>query len=191
MIEYVVDEILECRRRAPGYLQTKPFLAVKTVFFISSIIVPYLAPIRIALLYALASLIPLAILRLKRCIVYVSLSGATIYLFMVLVAYVFGGDISYATRGVLVAVSTLSASITFFASTKPSVFKRLWYLYLLMIIFGDVLREVRDVATVYRARGSKGLRHCLEVYIASLILALRRVEALADSLRARGIEVTE
>jgi energy-coupling factor transporter transmembrane protein EcfT len=54
-----------------------------------------------------------------------------------------------------------------------------------------VLREVIDIATVYKARGSEGLKYWLQVATASIITSLARAQVLADALKARGVEITE
>lgn len=191
MLLSVALEILDYRCRAARILSTRPALYIKLVLLIASITIPLLSSERIALLFIASILLLLLALGLKLTVAYIAISTLLLYTTLLASAIIFRGSIESVTMFTLTAASTLSTFIFVFATTRTSVVKRILTLYLLLIVFSSVLREVIDIATVYKAKGSSGLRYWLQVVIASIAIALTRVQNLADSLRARGIEVTE
>jgi hypothetical protein len=187
----VALEVLDCRRRAPRILSTRFALYTKLALIIISIVLPLITSLTVSLLYTASIMILLLALGLKLTVLYIVLSLSTLYIVLLASAIAFGGSVESVTRFTIIAASTLPTFILVFATTRPSALRRIPALYLLLVIFSSVLREVVDVATVYRAKGSSGMRYWLQVVVALIAVALIRTQNLADSLRARGVEVTE
>ncbi|MEM0027038.1 MAG: hypothetical protein QXT53_04380 [Ignisphaera sp.] len=191
MILSVVQEVLGYRVKAPRIAFSKWFSIAKIVLFILSIVVPVVAPTAASLGLVTSLVILLAVLGLRRSAVYTVFTAAILYLIMFSTAFLFHGDLERITRLTLLASSSLSTIILIASTTKPSMLRRWPTLYLFSIVFANTLKEVVDIATVYRARGSRGLRYVLQVVVASIAMAIARTSTLVDSLKARGIEVTE
>ena len=191
MILSVVQEVLGYRVRAPRTVFSKWFSIAKIVLFILSIVVPVVAPPAASLGLATSLVILLAALGLRRSAVYTVFTATVLYLILFSTAFLLHGDLERVTRLTLLASSTLSTMILIASTTKPSMLRRWPTLYLFSIVFASTLREVVDIATVYRAKGSGGLRYVLQVIVASMAMSIARTSTLVDSLKARGVEVTE
>lgn len=189
MILSVVNEVLELKERAPKWLLRDELVYAKVALFVVSIFVPFLLPLWLALLYLSLLLAALAIVGLRLTALYVVATFLLLYLSMALSAAFLGGSLEGVGRFSATAASTLSAFLLFLSTTKPSSLRRWAPLYLLWVIFNDVLREVVDISIVFKAKGSSGLKYWLRVITASIAASLSRAEALRDSLRARGVEL--
>jgi len=185
----VLREVVEYRYRAPrALLSTRAFM-VKLALLVISIVVSLTQPLDIVIMYVVALLAVLLVLKLWRTALYVVFSVVVLYISMLLCAVILHGDLIRVSRFVLVAASTLPVLVLLASTTNPSDFRKIPALYLLLVVFNSVLREILDVATVYRARGVEGLNYWLRVIIASITLSFSRSTMLVDSLRSRGIEV--
>ncbi|MEM3959653.1 MAG: hypothetical protein QW200_04950, partial [Ignisphaera sp.] len=187
----MVQEVLGYRVKAPRIVFSKWFSIAKIALFILSIAVPVVAPTAVSLGLVASLVILLAVLGLRRSAVYTVFTAAILYLIMFSTAFLLHGDLERITRLTLLASSSLSTIILIASTTKPSMLRRWPTLYLFSIVFANTLKEVVDIATVYRARGSGGLRYVLQVVVASMAMSIARTSTLVDSLKARGIEVTE
>jgi len=187
----VASEILEQRSRTHPKLSSREAVYLKLVLFAASIAIPLLLPPPAATAFATTMLILLVALGLRLTALYILFSSALLYTVMTLSALLLSGNPHTVTRFCLVAMSTLSTFTLLVATTRPSALKKITLLYLTSILFSNVLREVIDIATVYKARGSEGLKYWLQVATASIITSLARAQVLADALKARGVEITE
>lgn len=190
MIESVVEEVLEGRRRAPAALSEPPALALKLLAVALSALLPFLNPLA-ALAYAACLLALLVAVGLPRCALYAVLSGALLLASMYPISVLLRGDPSSVVRFCLTATASLASLILAVATTRPSALRRWPHLYIMSVTFGEVLREVLEVITVYRAKGLGGFRLYAAATVTVTALSLERVTALADALRARGVEVVE
>ncbi len=155
-----------------------------------SIAVPYLSiEIVIATIYSFLYPILLMVIGLRRSSLYTFTSFILFLSISMPMAMVFRGNIINVYRFSLVALSTLSIGILFLSSLHPSMVKGNTYLYLLTILLNSMLREVRDILTVFRARGEHGLKLYVRSITVSIIVTFSRIETLVDSLRSRGIEI--
>jgi len=168
----------------------------KAVFYIEliamaiSIAFPYIVKdIVVATIYSFLYPSILAILGLRKSSLYTLASYALLTLFLIPMAVVFHGDIENVYRFTLVALSTLSIGILILSTLHPTIFRNNIYLYLLAIMLNNTLKEVRDIATVFRAKGEQGLKLYTRIIITSIIVMFTKIETLIDSLKARGIEI--
>jgi len=185
----VLREVLDYKYKAPQILLSPWSFSFKFVLLISSVVFSITQQIIIAIVYVIALLSILLVLGLWRSTIYIITSILILHASMTLGALLLHGDLARVTRFTLVAASTLPVLVLIASTTKPSTLKRMPILYLLSIVFNNVLREILDVVTVYRARGVEGLNYWLRVIIASITLSISRSASLIDSLRSRGIEV--
>ena len=189
MLLSVIREVLECRQRAPRVLVSEWALVAKLLLLAVSLALSTTQPPHVVLVYTTTLLALLLALGLRATTLYVVVSCAALYASMATGALVFHGDLVRVTRFTLIAASTLPVLVLIASTTTPYTVRRAPLLYLLLVVFNSVLREVLDVATVYKARGVEGLEYWLRVVVASMALSTRRSTALVDSLRARGVEV--
>ncbi|MDK6029215.1 hypothetical protein QPL79_07545 [Ignisphaera sp. 4213-co] len=189
MIVSVVQEVLEYRFRASKYLLSKQFLFAKAALFIASIAIPLTTKLIVSTAFAACLVILVAVLGLRKTALYIASSAMFLYLTMVAIAFLLGGSIESVTKATILAASSLSSILLIASTTNPSMLRKWTLPYLFLVIFMNTLREVIDISTAYRAKGAGELRYILHVVIASMTLAIAKTNALADSLKARGIEV--
>jgi hypothetical protein len=60
-----------------------------------------------------------------------------------------------------------------------------------MITLNSVLKELRDIQIVLKAKGETGYRYYLRIFAISIEIALSRIDVLIDSLKVRGIDISE
>ncbi len=187
MLDTVVDEIICFRER---HKASKWVIHIELIAILLSIAIPYL-PIDIVIVTLYSFLYPsiLLLLGFRRGFTYVLTSFLLLLSTSIPIAMVFGGNILSVYRFSLVALSTLSIGILILASLHPLIFRSNLHLYLLMIMLNSMIREVRDVIKVFRAKGEGGLK----LYARSIITAIQIFFAISttliDALRARGIEI--
>jgi len=185
----VLREVLEYKYRAPRILLSKWAFPGKLVLLVLSLVVSTTQPRSVVVIYVTALLVLLLVLGLWRSALYTALSVLALYTSMVLGALLLHGDVIRVARFVLVAASTLPVLVLTASTTTPSTFRKVPALYLLLVVFNSVVREIIDVATVYRARGVSGVKYWLRVVVASIVLSIARSSTLVDAFRARGVEV--
>jgi hypothetical protein len=185
-----VLEVLDYRGRAPEFLSAAPAIYLKTAMVVASFTLPLASPAAAAA-YGAAVVAAMVALGLRRVPAYIAASLPVVYLTLLASAAVLGGDIASAARFTTFVAATAPTLAFVFATTKPSTARRVPALYLLLVVLSSVLREVVDIATSYRARGSAGLGYWMRVVVAAVAVGLSRAQTLSDSLRSRGIEVVE
>ena len=191
MILSVLAEVIEYRGRAPRLLLSNKLLVGKALLLLASIITPLALPVPASLMFALSLLTLLFVLGLRLSSLYVGLSGLFLYASMYLSALIFNGSFESVARFCLTAMSTLSVFILIASTTPPSALRRWPFLYILVVVFSSVLREIIDISVVHKAKGSSGLRYWLRIVTAGIAASLTRAEALSDSLMARGVELED
>jgi hypothetical protein len=186
----VAVELLEYRGKAPKQLSSKPANYMKLLMFGSSIILP-ITSLFTAFVYGATVTVALLLIGLRRAVLHILASVSILYFALFTSSIIFHGSVEGVLRFTAFAASTLPTLIFIFATTKPSTLKSIPQLYLTLVVFSSTIREVVDVATSYKAKGSTGLGYWIRVVVASVALTLGRAQVLADSLRMRGFEVVE
>ena len=187
MLLSAAEEVLSYRSRAPPLLSTKPFMLLKLLMVALSLTLPMYSPV-LGYGYGATVLVVLLLMGLRRVVLHIITSITSLYLALYASALLFHGNPSSVTWFTSFASASLPVSVFILSSTRPSALRRVQPLYVLLVVFSSVLREVVDIATVYRSKGSSGVRYWLQVAVASTSVAVVRSEALADALRARGVE---
>uniref|UniRef100_A0A7J3QGE2 Uncharacterized protein n=1 Tax=Ignisphaera aggregans TaxID=334771 RepID=A0A7J3QGE2_9CREN len=190
MLSYVIDEILKFREKKSLFSKAE-LIPFKSTLFILSILIPFSLDIEIAVIYTLIVWLLTIFLGLKRTALYIVSSAAILYISMLLITLALNGNIHHVIRALLVATSTLSTGVIIFATTPPSHLRRFSVAYLLMITLNSVLKELRDIQIVLKARGETGFRYYLRIFVISIEIALSRIDVLIDSLKVRGIDISE
>lgn len=190
VLNYIIDEILSFRERGTP-LHRRELLPVKLALFIASIVVPFTTKLEIAVSFVVGLWSAVLLLGLRRTALYIVASTTLLYITISLTALALHGDVERIIRSLMVATATLSTGLLIFATVQPSHLRRFQTLYLLLITLNNVLRELRDVQIVLRSRGETGFRYYLRIFTISIEVALTRIDVLIDSLKARGIEVTQ
>ncbi len=189
MLTYIVDEVLSFREKKT-FMHRGRVLLLKLILFVLSIVIPLTTKLSIAIVYTVALWLTVYLMGLRKTVLYIIFSTTFLYITLYLVTLALGGNIWYAVRPLLVASSTLSISVLIFATLPPNHVRRFILLYLLLVTLNSVLREIRDVQIVLRARGEAGFRYYLRIFVVSIEVALSRIDVLIDSLKARGIELS-
>ena len=190
MLPSIVIEVLDYRGRAPKYLNTKPGLMLKAVMVVASFIIPFVSTL-VAVVYGVAVIVLMAVIGLRKASAYIAVSLLIVYLVLLASILVLGGDITSVIRFTAFAMTTAPVFVFTFATTRPLALRRIPAVYLLLVVLSSALKETVDIATSYRARGSRGLEYWLRVVVATVVMSMNRAQALADSLRSRGIDVVD
>lgn len=190
VLSYVIDEIIAFREKKSLFSKAE-LIPFKSTLFILSILIPFSIDIKVAVIYTLIVWLLTVFLGLKRAALYIASSAAILYISMFLIALALNGNVYHVIRALLVATSTLSTGVIIFATTPPSHLRRFSMIYLLMITLNSVLKELRDIQIVLKARGETGFRYYLRIFTISIEIALSRIDVLIDSLKVRGIDISE
>ena len=190
VLSYVIDEIIAFREKKSLFSKAE-LIPFKSTLFILSILIPFSIDIKVAVIYTLIVWLLTVFLGLKRTALYIASSAAILYISMFLIALALNGNVYHVIRALLVATSTLSTGVIIFATTPPSHLRRFSMIYLLMITLNSVLKELRDIQIVLKARGETGFRYYLRIFTISIEIALSRIDVLIDSLKVRGIDISE
>ncbi|MEM1873036.1 MAG: hypothetical protein QXS85_04830 [Acidilobaceae archaeon] len=191
MVSRVADEVLERRSRAGPIHASRAVLAAKALLLLAAAVAPLVAPLLLALAVFLALATVLALMGLRASLAYVASSTLFVTASGLLLSLVLDGDPSRAVRFGLSAGSSLSAALIVLATTKPGVFRSHPPLYVALLIIDEVVRETADTYTSLRARGLEGWRLYVAVAVDSMVRVFARSEALVDSLKSRGVEVSD
>jgi len=190
VLSYVIDEIIAFREKKSLFSKAE-LIPFKSTLFILSILIPFSIDIKVAVIYTLIVWLLTVFLGLKRTALYIASSAAILYISMFLIALALNGNVYHVIRALLVATSTLSTGVIIFATTPPSHLRRFSMIYLLMITLNSVLKELRDIQIVLKARGETSFRYYLRIFTISIEIALSRIDVLIDSLKVRGIDISE
>lgn len=190
MLLYVVDEVLSFREKR-GFLHRRELLPIKLLLLATSIAIPLAVELNIAAVYTVSLWLLLLLAGLRRTALYIALSTAILFTSFIPVTLALQGSLLRVVRSLLAAASTLSIGVFTLATLQPKQLGWFTPTYLLLVVLNSVLREVRDVHTVLRARGETGYRYYLRLFTASIEIALSRANTLIDSLKSRGIEVSD
>ncbi|MCS7111277.1 MAG: hypothetical protein RMI45_00990 [Ignisphaera sp.] len=188
MLAYIIDEVLSFREKGTP-LHRGELLPLKLALLTASVVVPLTTELGVAIVYTAALWLVVLLIGLRRTALYIAFSAAFLFASLLIVALALQGNVGQVVRSLLVAASTLSVGVLIFATLSPKHVGRLTPIYLLLVILGSVLREMRDAQIVLRARGEAGLRYYLRLFTVSIEVALSRTDAIIDSLKARGIEL--
>jgi hypothetical protein len=190
VLSYVIDEIITFREKKSLFSKAE-LIPFKSILFILSILIPFSIDIKVAVIYTLIVWLFTILLGLKRTALYIAFSAAILYISMLLITLALNGNLYHVIRALLVATSTLSTGVIIFATTPPSHLRRFSVVYLLMITLNSVLKELRDIQIVLKAKGETGYRYYLRIFAISIEIALSRIDVLIDSLKVRGIDISE